>query len=130
MAGYRTSLSRARGLGSAKQGSAAWIAERVTALALVPLVLWGAWSAIVLARTGYDGAVSWLTNPVNAVLMALLLAVGFWHMQAGLRVVIEDYIHRAFTKNALLILNLFVCALYGALAIFCVLKVAFTGGAY
>ena len=130
MAGYRTSLSRARGLGSAKQGSAAWLAERVTALALVPLVLWGAWSAIVLARTGYDGAVSWLTNPVNAVLMALLLAVGFWHMQAGLRVVIEDYIHRAFTKNALLVLNLFVCALYGALAIFCVLKVAFTGGAY
>ena len=130
MAGYRTSLSRARGLGSAKHGVAHWIAERVTAVALVPLVLWGAWSAILLARTGYDGAVSWLTNPLNAVLMALLLAVGFWHMQAGLRVVIEDYIDKTATKSALLILNLFVCALVGALAIFCVLKVAFTGGAY
>jgi succinate dehydrogenase / fumarate reductase membrane anchor subunit len=130
MAGYRTNLARARGLGAAKHGVGLWIAERVSAVALAPLVLWGAWSAIILARTGYDGAVSWLSNPINAVLMSLLLAVGFWHMHAGLRVVIEDYIHRAFSKNALLILNLFVCVLYGALAVFCVLKIAFTGGAY
>ncbi|MBS0333297.1 MAG: succinate dehydrogenase, hydrophobic membrane anchor protein, partial [Proteobacteria bacterium] len=37
---------------------------------------------------------------------------------------VEDYIHKTLTKSALLILNLFVCGLAGALAIFSILKVA------
>ena len=126
---YRTSLGRARGLGSAKHGVGAFIAERVTGIALVPLVIWGIWSAIVVARGGYYGAITWLNSPVNAVLLVLTLAVGFWHMQIGMRVVIEDYIDKPLTKGALLLLNLFLCVLLGALAIFAVLKVAFTTGA-
>ena len=126
---YRTSLGRARGLGSAKHGVGAFIAERVTGIALVPMVIWGIWSAIVVARGGYYGAITWLNSPVNAVLLVLTLAVGFWHMQIGMRVVIEDYIDKPLTKGALLLLNLFLCVLLGALAIFAVLKVAFTTGA-
>lgn len=129
MAGYRTDLARARGLGSAKRGVGTWIAERVTAAALIPLVLWGVWSALGLARGGYDGAVAWLSSPLNAVLMALLIGVGFFHMQAGLKVVIEDYVHAPASKAVLLLLNLFVCVLIGAVAIFSVLKVALSGGA-
>ncbi len=128
MAGYRTNLGRARGLGSAKHGVGAWIAERVTSLALVPLVVWGIWSGMVIARGGYDAAVAWMVSPVNAVLLLLTLGVGFWHMCAGMRVVIEDYVHGALGKTALLLLNLFACVLFGALAIFSVLKVAFTVG--
>ena len=51
----------------------------------------------------------WLHAPLNAVLLALLIAVGFCHMQLGMRVVVEDYIHKPMTKAALLLLNLFVC---------------------
>ena len=129
MAGYRTSLGRARGLGSAKHGVGAFVAERVTAIALVPLVIWGIWSAIVVARGGYEGAIAWLGSPVNAVLLVLTLVVGFWHMHLGLRVVIEDYVDKPLGKSVALLLNLFVCVLFGALAIFAVLKVAFTTGA-
>ena len=129
MDGYRTSLGRARGLGSAKHGVAAFVAERVTAIALAPLVIWGIWSAIVVARGGYEGAIAWLGSPVNAVLLVLTLIVGFWHMQIGLRVVIEDYVDKPLAKSVALLLNLFVCVLFGALAIFAVLKVAFTTGA-
>jgi succinate dehydrogenase / fumarate reductase membrane anchor subunit len=125
MVSYRTPLGRARGLGSAKHGATHWIAERVSSAALAPLSLWGVFSALSLARTGFDGAVSWLHSPLNAVLSVLLLAVGFQHMQAGLRVVIEDYIHTPLAKAGLLLLNLFVCAFVGALAVFCILKVAF-----
>lgn len=128
MASYRSNLSRARGLGSAKHGVGVWIAERVSAIALVPLVLWAVYSALVLAVTGYAGAVAWLQSPLNVVLVLLLLAVSFWHMHAGMRVIVEDYIHKALSKSALLLLNLFVCVLGGALAIVSVLKVAFTGG--
>ena len=128
MVSYRTSLGRARGLGSAKHGVGHWIAERVSSVALVPLSLWGAFSALNLARVGFDGASLWLHSPVNAVLAALLMLITFQHMHAGLRVVVEDYIHRPGTKAALLLLNLFVCVLFGAVALFSILKVALTPG--
>jgi succinate dehydrogenase / fumarate reductase membrane anchor subunit len=125
MVSYRTPLARVRGLGSAKSGAGHWVSERVTSIALVPLSLWAVCSGLTLSKVGYDGANAWLHAPLNAVLSALLLAVGFQHMQAGLRVVVEDYIHSPLNRSALLLLNLFVCVLGAALAIFCILKVAF-----
>lgn len=125
VSGYRTPLARARGLGSAKHGVGHWIAERVTSVLLVPLVLWSVYSALVIARSGYDGAVDWVGKPLNAVLLSILLAVSFHHMHGGMRVIIEDYIHKPSSKVMLLLLNAGVCGLAGALAVFSVLRVAF-----
>jgi succinate dehydrogenase / fumarate reductase membrane anchor subunit len=130
MVSYRTPLSRARGLGSAKHGVGVWIGERVGGAALVPLTLWAVYAVIRLAAGDYQFAVHWIAQPLNATLMVLTLAISFWHMAGGLRVVIEDYVHVTLNKVALLVLNIFVCGLAGALAIFSVLKVAFSGGAY
>jgi succinate dehydrogenase / fumarate reductase membrane anchor subunit len=124
MSDYRTPLSRARGLGSAKHGVGHWISERVSSVALVPLIIWAAYSVIRLAQLDYYGAVAWISEPVNATLMILTLAISFWHMQSGLRVVVEDYIHKTLTKAALLVLNVFVAGLAGALAVMSILKVA------
>ena len=129
MVSYRTALGRARGLGSAKHGVNHWIAERVSSIALVPLSLWGLFSAITLSRVGFEGATIWLHAPVNAVLAVLLTVVSFQHMQAGLRVVVEDYLHTPGTQTLALLLTLFVCVLGAALAVYCILKVALTGGA-
>jgi succinate dehydrogenase / fumarate reductase membrane anchor subunit len=128
MVSYRTSLGRAKGLGSAKHGVGHWITERITSVALVPLSLWAILAVLNLSRVGYDGAVQWLHAPVNAVLAALLMLITFQHMHAGLRVVVEDYIHKPGTKATLLLLNLFVCVLFAALALFSILKVALTAG--
>jgi succinate dehydrogenase / fumarate reductase membrane anchor subunit len=125
--GYRTPLARARGLGAAGHGVGHWISERLSSLALVPLVLWVISAGLQLAGVGYDGAAAWVRQPLNAVLLVLLLATSFQHMHAGVRVVVEDYIHKTTTKAVLLILNLFVCVLFGALAVFAVLKVALSG---
>lgn len=125
--GYRTPLARARGLGAAGHGVGHWISERLSSMALVPLVLWVAYAGLRLAGAGYEGALAWVRHPLNAVLLSLLLAVSFQHMHAGMRVVVEDYIQKTTTKAVLLILNLFVCVLFGALAVFAVLKVALSG---
>ena len=129
MANFRTALGRARGLGSAKHGVGHFIGQRVSAVALILLALWGVGSALTLAKGGYDGARVWMASPVNAVLIALLAVAGFYHVQLGMRTIIEDYIQKPASKAALLILNAFVCLGGGALTLVCLLKVAVGGGA-
>ena len=128
MVSYRTPLGRARGLGSAKHGALHWVSERVAAIALIPLVVWLIYGVIRLAAGDYGFAVEWVKDPINATLVTLTLVVSFWHMHAGMRVVVEDYIHKALGKSVLLLLNLFVCTLAGALAVFSILKVALSAG--
>lgn len=123
---YRTPLSRARGLGAAKEGAGHWVAERVSSIALVPLSLWAVYAVIELARLDYVGASAWIAHPLNAVLMALLAVVSFQHMHAGMRVIIEDYFQGA-RRTWLLLGNLFLCVLVGAVALFSILKVALGG---
>ena len=124
--GYRTPLSRARGLGSAHHGVGHFIGQRASAVALLFLLFWGVWSALKLAPLGYDGAIAWLHSPLHSAPLALLLAVGFYHARIGMQVIIEDYVHQPLLKTGSLLLNTFVA--YGAavLAILSVLKVAFS----
>jgi len=127
---FTTDHNRARNLGAAKHGASHWLVERITSIALVPLSVWAVFAVLRIAPQGYDGAVALLANPVNAVLAVLLLAIGFQHMHAGVRVIIEDYIHTTLEKSVLLLANLFACGLFGAIAVFAVLKVALTAGAF
>ena len=123
----RTPRSRALGLGSAHHGVGHFIVEHVTAVMLVPLGLWGAWVAIQLAGPGYDAAAYWISKPVNAVLLAVLLVCALVHVKNAMQVVIEDYIGRFFSKAVLLLLNYSICVLAGALGVFAILKAAFSG---
>jgi succinate dehydrogenase / fumarate reductase membrane anchor subunit len=124
---FRTPLSRARGLGASRHGVGHFITERVSGIALAPLLLWGVFAGLKLAAGDFEGAAVWLSNPINAVLLGLLLISGLIHLQAAVQVVIEDYIEKFTTKSALVILNVFVAVLSGALGIFSILKVALTG---
>lgn len=123
----RTPRARAEGLGAAHHGVSHFIVERVSGMLLVPLGLWGVWAAVSLAGRGYEAASAWITDPVNAVLLSLLLVCALVHLKHAMQVVIEDYIHRFTTKAALLLLNFSVSVLAGALGVFAILKAAFFG---
>ncbi len=88
----RSPLGRARGLGSARAGAAHWWAQRVTAIALVPLSLWFLFVAIRMIGATRDDVVSWISGPLPIVLMIALVIATFHHLQLGLQVVIEDYV--------------------------------------
>lgn len=120
-------LARARGLGAAKEGVQHWWLQRVTAIALVPLLLWFTASLAQLAGAEQAAVVAWLSRPLVAVLVTLLLFATFAHLKLGLEVVIEDYVHGAFAKHAALLLVGYGCILLGAIGIFSVLKIAFQG---
>ncbi len=102
----RSPLARAMGLGSAKKGVEHWWAERVSAVALIPLTLW--FVASIVAQTGSDHAtfITWLRTPVAAIMMVLLLIALFHHTALGLQVVIEDYRHAGAKFAALIIMRL------------------------
>ncbi len=124
----RSRLGQARGLGSAKEGVAHWWAQRLTSVALVPLVLWFVASLVPLTGAGHGAVVAWLGDPVVAVLMVLLIGVTLHHGQLGMQVVIEDYVHTEWRKIAAIVMVKFAAVALAAGCIFAILKIALGGG--
>ena len=123
----RTPLARARGLGSAKAGVHHWWAQRLTAIALIPLVVWFAISLVMMSGAEYEVVRAWIGSPVVMVLLILTIAVGLHHGQLGLQVVIEDYVHGDGSKLALIVAVRFIAVLFGLAAIVAVLRIGFGG---
>lgn len=122
----RTPLSRAKGLGSAKEGIGHWWMQRVTSLFLIPLIVWGALMMASLGGYDYHYFTNWLAEPLNAILTIALLVVVCYHAALGLQVIIEDYVHLTVVKIMSIVavyLLSFVLALVGVLA---VIKIALT----
>jgi len=123
----RTPLARARGLGSARAGVHHWWAQRLTAIALIPLVVWFAISLVMMSGAEYEVVRAWIGSPVVMVLLILTIAVGLHHAQLGIQVVIEDYVHSDGFKLALIVLVRFIAVLFGLAAIVAVLRIGFGG---
>ena len=89
----RSDLGRVKGLGSAKEGLGHWRAQRMTAIALLPLALWFVTSLMALINAPHAAVVAWIAKPYVAALLLALVVALFWHLKLGLQVVIEDYVH-------------------------------------
>ncbi|MFW2828854.1 succinate dehydrogenase, hydrophobic membrane anchor protein [Sphingomonas sp. ID0503] len=127
--GNGTGIGRVRGLGSAKTGTHHWVMQRLTAAANIILLIWLVVSLLRLPLSDYQAVATWASSPWVAVPLLLIVINTFWHFRLGLQVVIEDYQHDESRIVALVLLNFFTIAA-GALAIFSILKVAFTGVAH
>jgi|APSaa5957512493_1039668.scaffolds.fasta_scaffold03323_7 succinate dehydrogenase / fumarate reductase membrane anchor subunit len=127
MMDLRSDLARARGLGSAKEGTGHWWAQRVTAVALLPLGLWFVYSAVSWGSMDLAAFKVWLSEPGNLLLMVLFVGTLFYHMQLGVQAVIEDYVHGEAAKITGLMINIFAAIFFGAASIIALFKVAFGG---
>jgi succinate dehydrogenase / fumarate reductase, membrane anchor subunit len=126
-ASMRSTLGRVRHLGSAKEGVHHWWMQRLTGLALVPLVLWFVISVAGIAGMDHATATAWISSPAVAITLVLLITATFYHAQLGVQVVVEDYVHNEGVKLATLIAVKFAAIVLGVAAVFAVLKIAFGG---
>ena len=120
----RSALGRIRGLGSAKSGTGHWWSQRLSALALIPLTLWFVFSIAAMAGADLATIQEWLSSPLSASLMVLVVVTTFYHANLGLQVVIEDYVHDEPLKLASLIIVkglCILCALAGVLSVLALL---------
>ena len=102
-------------------------AERLTAVALVPLTF--LFVVIVIAALGADRdeIIALMGNPLVAIAMLLVILAVFFHMKLAVQVVVEDYIHNKPVKTAILIARPLICIALGVANGFAVLKLAFGG---
>ena len=122
----RSPIGRVLGLGAAKEGASHWWSQRVTSIALLPLGMWFVVALLRMPDFTHDAVVLWIAAPVNAVLLLLLIGTLVYHSQLGVQVVVEDYVVHHGLKIATMMLLTFAHVIVAALAIFAVLRIAFT----
>lgn len=125
MSELRSPLSLVKGLGSAKSGTDHWWMQRITALALIPLVLWLCFSIASLPGADYATIKAWLSSPAIVTLLIITIIAIFYHAQLGLQVVIEDYVPNHATRLVTIIIVNFLCIIFAVVAIISLFKISF-----
>ncbi|MCP3870835.1 MAG: succinate dehydrogenase, hydrophobic membrane anchor protein [Gammaproteobacteria bacterium] len=124
----RTPLSQVKGLGAAKEGVSHWWMQRLTSIALVPLVLWLGFGLASLSGADYATFTEWVRSPMVAVLLILTIVVSFHHGQMGLQVIVEDYVPNEPVRAAAIILVKLAAVLFSVIGVYAVLKIALGAG--
>jgi len=82
------------------KASRKWIFQRITALIVLPLIVWFLISLISLSTSDYSSTVKFFSEPLFLFLTIILLISGFLHAKIGLNEIFEDYIQDEKIKNA------------------------------
>ena len=120
----RTPLGRVRGLGSSHSGTSDFWRQRLTAVAMLLLLIPVIFIVMSLLRSNQAGAAQVLGSPLVAILMLLFIVASIWHMKIGMQVVIEDYVHDEKIKLISIIGNNFFSAAVALASIYAILKLS------
>jgi succinate dehydrogenase / fumarate reductase membrane anchor subunit len=123
--GLKSNVARANGLGSAKDGVEHWMAQRVTSVSSLILVVWFLYSLLSGVALDYVTFTTWLQAPLNAILLILFSISVLYHSYLGCQVVVEDYIHNEGFKMVKMIGMKLTFFAAGVACIFSILKISF-----
>jgi len=89
----RTPISKVLHLGSSRSGTKHFIHQRITAVFMIPLLVWLVCSVISLVRSS-ESQIAWLlTSPISVIGAVTFIIVSLYHGTLGIKMVLEDYIH-------------------------------------
>ena len=120
----RTPLGRVRGLGASHSGTGDFWRQRLTAVAMVLLILPVIVVVMMLLGRNQAGAAQILGSPLVAIVMLLFIIASVWHMKIGMQVVIEDYVHNEKLKLASIMANNFFSVAVALASIYAILKLS------
>jgi succinate dehydrogenase / fumarate reductase, membrane anchor subunit len=120
----RTPLGRVRGLGASHSGTSDFWRQRLTAVAMVILIVPVIVVVMMLLGRNQAGAAQILGSPLVAIVMLLFIVASVWHMKIGMQVVIEDYVHSEMVKLAAIMANNFFSVAVALASIYAILKLS------
>ena len=120
----RTPLGRVRSLGPSHSGTGDFWRQRLTAVAMVLLILPLIVVVMMLLGRNHAGATQILGSPLVAIILLLFIVASVWHMRIGMQVVIEDYVHGELVKLAAIMANNFFCFVVALASIYAILKLS------
>jgi succinate dehydrogenase / fumarate reductase, membrane anchor subunit len=120
----RTPLARVRNLGASHSGTSDFWRQRLTAVAMVLLIVPVIVVVLTLISSNQAGAKQVLSSLPIAIIMLLFIVASAWHMKIGMQVVIEDYVHNEKIKLASVMANNFFCIAVALASIYAILKMS------
>jgi succinate dehydrogenase / fumarate reductase membrane anchor subunit len=120
----RTPLGRVRNLGASHSGTTDFWRQRITAVAMVLLIVPVIVLVMMMLGSNHAGAAQMLGSPLIAIVLLLFIVASSWHMKIGMQVVIEDYVHNEQLKLAAIMANNFFCFAVALASIYAILKLS------
>jgi succinate dehydrogenase / fumarate reductase membrane anchor subunit len=120
----RTPLARVRSLGASHSGTVDFWRQRLTAVALVLLMVPVIVVVMMLLGRNQAGAAQILGSAPVAIILLLFIVASVWHMKIGMQVVIEDYVQSETVKLAAIMANNFFSVAVALASIYAILKLS------
>jgi succinate dehydrogenase / fumarate reductase membrane anchor subunit len=120
----RTALGRVRNLGSSHSGTSDFWRQRITAVAMILLMIPMIVIVMMLLGRNQAGAAQILGSPLVALLLIMFIIASVWHMKIGMQVVLEDYVINEKLKLISIMANNFFSAAVGLASIYAILKLS------